>query len=159
TADGSATAADHDYNATSGDLHFGANENSKTISVAINGDTKAEANETFGAHLSAAPNRATISRGHCTGTIVNDDAAPVAGAATINAVMISEANNVSHLATFTATRSARSLHVALPISTADGSATAADRDYNATSGDLHFGANENSKTISVAINGDTKAEA
>ena len=47
TSNGTATVADGDYVAASNTLHFGANENTQTISVTINGDTKVEANETF----------------------------------------------------------------------------------------------------------------
>jgi hypothetical protein len=54
-------------------LHFGANENTKTISVTINGDTKVESNETFNVLLSNATNGATISDPQGVGTITNDD--------------------------------------------------------------------------------------
>ena len=70
------TVADNDYVAASSTLHFGANDNTKTISVTINGDTKVEANETFNVNLSGATNGATISDSLGVGTITNDDAAP-----------------------------------------------------------------------------------
>jgi hypothetical protein len=76
TSNGTATTADGDYAANSGTLHFGANVNTQTISVTINGDTKVEANETFNVALSNATNGATISDGQGVGTIVNDDTAP-----------------------------------------------------------------------------------
>ena len=75
TSDGTATVADSDYVAASNTLHFGANENTKTISVTINGDTKVEANETFNVVLSNATNGATISDSQGVGTITNDDGA------------------------------------------------------------------------------------
>src|SRR5262249_10589119 len=75
TSDGTATVADNDYVAASGTLQFGANENTKTISVTINGDTKVEANETFNVLLSNATNGATISDNQGVGTITNDDGA------------------------------------------------------------------------------------
>ena len=74
TSDGTATVADSDYVAASSTLHFGANENTQTISVTINGDTKVESNETFNVLLSNATNGATISDGQGVGTITNDDA-------------------------------------------------------------------------------------
>src|SRR5262249_20514631 len=120
---------------------------------------KAEANETFGVDLSAATNGATISRGHGTGSIINDDAALAAGSVVIEDVRIEEGRDGAQLATLTVTRTGGTGTVEGDYGTADGSATAADHDYNATFGDQHLGANENSKTISVAINGDTRAEA
>ena len=82
TSDGTATVADSDYVAASNTLHFGANQNTQTISVTINGDTKVEANETFNVVLSNATNGATISDSQGVGTITNDD-----GAATANLVV------------------------------------------------------------------------
>ncbi|MGJ4891370.1 FG-GAP-like repeat-containing protein [Bradyrhizobium sp. HKCCYLRH3099] len=78
TADGSATTADHDYVGKSGDLHFDAGVNSQTISVTINGDAKAEGDESFSVNLSAATNGAKIADAQGIGTIVNDDVAPPA---------------------------------------------------------------------------------
>ena len=76
TADGTATVSDNDYLASSGTLHFGANVNSQTISVTINGDTKPQANETFFVNLSGATNGASISDSQGVGTILNDDKFP-----------------------------------------------------------------------------------
>ena len=78
TSDGTATVADSDYVAASNTLHFGANQNTQTISVTINGDTKVEANETFNVDLSNATNGATISDSQGVGTITNDDGAATA---------------------------------------------------------------------------------
>ena len=75
TSNATATVADSDYVAASNTLHFGANENTQTISVTINGDTKVEANETFNVVLSNATNGATISDSQGVGTITNDDGA------------------------------------------------------------------------------------
>jgi subtilisin-like proprotein convertase family protein len=72
-ADGTATLADSDYGATSGTLSFGAGVNTQTISVAINGDTRVESDETLFVTLSGGTNGATISDSQGQGTIVNDD--------------------------------------------------------------------------------------
>jgi uncharacterized delta-60 repeat protein len=77
TSDNSATVADSDYVAKAGALHFDAGVNSQTISVTVNGDTKVEAHETFFVNLSGATNGATISHSQGTGTIFDDDGAPV----------------------------------------------------------------------------------
>ena len=159
TADGSATTADGDYVANSNTLQFAANETSKTFSVVINGDTKAEANETFNVNLSGATNGATISDAQGVGTISNDDAAAVAGSVAIGDVMISEGNSGTKVATFTVIRSGGTAAFNVNYATADGSATTADGDYVANSSTLQFAANETSKTFSVVINGDTKVEA
>jgi Calx-beta domain-containing protein/VCBS repeat protein len=73
TSDGSATVADGDYVAKTGELQFGANVNTQTISVTINADTKFETDETFFVSLSGATNGATISDNPGIGTILNDD--------------------------------------------------------------------------------------
>ena len=74
TADGTATAGS-DYTARSGTLTFAAGETSKTITVAVLGDTMVEANEAFTVALSGASG-ATIADGSAVGTITNDDVAP-----------------------------------------------------------------------------------
>jgi uncharacterized delta-60 repeat protein len=155
TADGSATTADNDYVATSGTLHFAAGVKSQAISVAINGDTKIESDETFSVNLSGATNGATISHGSAAGTITNDDAA---GSISINDVTISEGDSGSKFATFTVTRSGGTAAFDVNFATSDGSATTADNDYAANAGTLHFGDGVNTQEISVAINGDTKVE-
>ena len=71
TANGTATAG-QDYTAKTGTITFAAGETTKTIQIAINGDTAVEANETLTLTLSGATG-ATIADGLATGTIVNDD--------------------------------------------------------------------------------------
>ena len=77
TANSSATVADGDYVAKAGVLHFGANVNSQTISVTINGDTKVESDESFAVSLSAASNGASISDNIGIGAITDDDRTPI----------------------------------------------------------------------------------
>jgi hypothetical protein len=71
TADGTAQAS-HDYEAAAGTLTFAPGETSKTITVAVKGDTQVEAHETFFVNLSGAVN-AVIGDGQGLGTIFNDD--------------------------------------------------------------------------------------
>ena len=75
TVDQSATTADGDYTATSGDLTFGIGETSKTITVNVGGDTKAENDETMRVQLSNAVG-ASLTNSSATGTITNDDGTP-----------------------------------------------------------------------------------
>ena len=158
TADGSATVADGDYDATSGVLNFGAGINSQTVSVTLNGDTTFEPNETFFVDLTNASNGGTIVDAQGLGTITNDDGAPVVGDISIDDVTISEGDNGARIATFTVTRTGGTAAFAVNYATADGSATVADGDYDATSGVLNFGAGINSQTVSVTLNGDTTFE-
>ena len=83
----------------------------------------------------------------------------VAGSVSINDITITEGNSGTKVATFTVTRAAGTAAFDVSFATSDGTATIADNDYVTSSGILHFGANENTKTISVTINGDTKVEA
>ncbi len=77
TADGTATVADGDYAATSGQLSFAAGGAlSQQVSITVNGDTAAEANETLTlllSNLASTLGTATIADGSGTGTITNDD--------------------------------------------------------------------------------------
>jgi hypothetical protein len=71
TADGTAQAGG-DYEAAAGTLTFAPGETSKTITVAVKGDTRVEANESFFVNLSGAVN-AVIGDGQGLGTILDDD--------------------------------------------------------------------------------------
>ncbi len=72
TANGTATTADNDYVAQSGSLTFAPGQTSKTISIAVKGDKKNEATETFFLNLSSATN-ATILHAQGIGEILDDD--------------------------------------------------------------------------------------
>jgi len=72
TANGTATVADNDYQATSGTLTFNPGDLTKTVTVLVNGDQKFEADETVLVNLTS-PVNATISDNQGTGTILNDD--------------------------------------------------------------------------------------
>jgi serralysin len=156
TADGTATTTDGDYVAAASTLHFAANDTSKIVSITINGDAKVEGNENFTVALSNVTGGGTISDGSGTGIISNDD---VAGPVAISDVNIVEGNSGTQLAFFTVARTGGAAIFDVDYATADGTATAADSDYVAAAGTLHFAANETSKIVSIAINGDTKLEA
>ncbi|MBL1178951.1 beta strand repeat-containing protein, partial [Pantanalinema sp. GBBB05] len=85
TADGTATTADNDYIANAGTLIFNPGVTSQTITIAVNGDTTFEADETFQVNLSAATNGtlSTLTQ-MATGLIGNDDAIPVYTFSTAN---------------------------------------------------------------------------
>ncbi len=78
TADGTATLADADYNASSGTLSFnGVEGEERKIKVLVNGDKKLEANETFKVILSNIisnfDGRLTLESTEATATIKNND--------------------------------------------------------------------------------------
>jgi chitinase len=160
TADGTATAGS-DYTAKSGTLTFAAGETSKTISVAVKGDTVVEANEALALTLSSATG-ATIADGSAIGTIGNDDVAappPVLPSVSVSDAVRAEGNSGTGMLDFTVSLSqAATGPVTVQYGTADGTATAGS-DYTAKSGTLTFAAGETSKTISVTVKGDTAVEA
>ena len=154
TANGTATAVS-DYTEASGTLTFAPGSTSQTVTVSINGDTLVESNETFLVNLSNAAN-ATISTGQGTGTILNDDAAPLSLA--INDVSINEGNGGSVNATFTVTLSAASTStVTVNFATANDTAVSGS-DYSAASGTLTFAPGSTSQTVTVPVTGDTLVE-
>ncbi|MEQ8995976.1 MAG: glycoside hydrolase family 9 protein [Coleofasciculus sp. B1-GNL1-01] len=158
TDNGTATAGS-DYTAQSGTITFAAGETSKIISVDVNGDTTVESNETFNLNLSNASN-ATIADAQGVGTINNDDAdsTPVLPQFSINDVSVTEGDSGSKNATFTVSLSAASTEsISVDYGTSNDTATAGS-DYTAESGTLTFAAGETSKTISVAVTGDTTVE-
>ena len=150
TADAAATTADSDYVAASGTLTFAPGQTKQTITVAVNGDTKYEANETFTVNLSS-PAGANIATGKGTGTIQNDDKPPVLtiGNAT--------ATQQSGSAVVTVTLSPASGVTALvKYATASGTAKAG-LDFTATLGTLTFAPGQTTETIAVPILSDPTA--
>lgn len=154
TADSTATTADNDYVATSGTLIFAPGEITKTITVAVKGDTKVEPDETFLVNLTN-PVNATLTKAQGIGTIINDDLPSIA----ISNVSQAEGNTGTTPFNFTVSLSSPfSQTISVQYATADGTATVADNDYQATSGTLTFAPGEITKTVTVLIKGDTKIE-
>lgn len=159
TANGSAIAGS-DYTALSGSLTFSPGETSKTISVPILGDGVLESTESFAINLSQPrPEYATIADSQGIITILNDDVAPPLPRLSINDKSLVEGNDGSLSLVFTVSLSAASNQgVSVNYATADDSAIAGS-DYSARSGSLSFNPGETSKTIAVAVSGDTLVEA
>ncbi|MBE9226175.1 DUF4347 domain-containing protein [Phormidium sp. LEGE 05292] len=160
TQDGTATTADNDYTSNSGVLTFAAGETQKSISVAVNGDTKSEADETFEVKLSN-PTNATIADETGVGTIKNDDQLPaqLSAISISNAIAQNEGNGGTVTHTFEVSLSnASSQPITFDYSTSDGTATFADGDYNSSSGTLSFTPGETKKTIAITSLGDYKYE-
>src|SRR5258706_85230 len=132
TSNGTATAADNDYQPATSSIVISAGLTSDTIFVNVVGDTKSEANETFGVTLTGATNATLGAPASATGTILDDDALP---ALAIDDVSLAEGYSGTTAFTFTASLSAVSgPNVQVGYGTADGTATLADPDYAAASG-------------------------
>ncbi len=84
TADGTAMTANNDYvTATMNGVTITAGNTTAQINVTINGDTAVEMDETFLVNLTSISG-ATVAKSQGTGTIKNDDAAPVSPTATVS---------------------------------------------------------------------------
>jgi predicted outer membrane repeat protein len=157
TTDGTANAADSDYNSTPGIITFNPGETSKTLSIGVVvGDNKFETDETFSVNLSGATN-ATITDSLGVATIINDDSQPTIS---ISDVSVSEGNTgTTTNANFIVTLSNASYQqITVNYNTSDGTAQVGDSDYNSASGTITFNPGETSKVISIGVIGDNKAE-
>ncbi len=161
TVSGTATTADSDYVATSGSVVFGPNDTTKQITVLVNGDLKTEADESFLVVLTSAVNErgedieGVLPSG--TGTILNDDANP---SFSIDNVTQAEGNAGTSQFVFTVTKSNPTVFAtSVDYATQDGTAIAPS-DYTAIpTTTLNFAPNQNSRQVSVSVNGDTMGEA
>ena len=155
TSDDSAQTGNDDYVCTSGTLVIPAGSRIGQISVTILNDSKAEADEQLCIDLSNA-SRATISKSHGIGTIQNDDVPTLS----IDDVTLLEGNSGSRYFTFTVGMSGVNTYGAgVNYTTADGTAVAANGDYEAVSGTLSWApGNTSPKTLSVVIFGDATVE-
>jgi hypothetical protein len=152
TADGSATAGS-DYSAGSGDVTFAAGQTTRTITVAVLGDRLPEPTETFVVNITTSD--AFITKGQGVGTILDNE--PRIG---INDVSKKEGNGTgTTLFVFTVSLSAAyDQAVTFNYATADGTATTVDHDYQAKSGTVTFLPGETTKTITITVYCDKKAE-
>ena len=134
TADGTATAGS-DYVAQSGTLTFAPGVTTRTIAVAVSGDTTYEPDETFGVTLSS-PTAATVTTAVATGTIANDDSVPTIAIADASGPEGNSGTTPFALAVTLSNASAEPITVAY--ATSDATALAGS-DYQAQAGTLTFG--------------------
>ncbi len=157
TADGTATVANNDYQAIpSTVLTFLPGETTKTITVLVNGDPNAEANENFFVNLSGAVN-ATITDNQGLGTITSDDT-PLIGLsastysvgegdlrATITVNRLGDLSQPARVDYLTSDTSGLNLCSQI-------TGNASERcDYATVAGTLRFAAGETSKVINIPI--------
>ncbi len=148
-----AATAGSDFQAASGSLSFAAGETRKTISVVINGDSLVEENEYFSVNLSGASANAGFNDAHAVGVIVDDEPR-----VSINSVSVTEGNSGTTNAVFTVTLSAASDQPVTVVYTTTNGGAMAGTDFDAASGTLTFAPGQTSRTVSVAVKGDTRDE-
>lgn len=73
TADGTAETSDQEYLARTGTLTFAPGETTKTVSIAVNGDSSREAAEYFYLDPSGDSSNSLLTKNRVVGTILNDD--------------------------------------------------------------------------------------
>ncbi len=156
TADGTARAAAGDYVPRSGDLTFAPGDLTKTVTVAVNGDTLFELDETFFLDLSN-PTNAAVARGQGVATITNDDAPPSLSIG--DAPPIPEGNSGTRNATFTVSVTPVSgAPATVAYATSDGTALVSNNDYTPLTGTLTIPAGQALGTIGIPVKGDAVIE-
>jgi hypothetical protein len=146
-------AAPGDYAAQSGTLSFAPGTTTQTITIAVNGDLLDEANETFQVNLSG-PVNATLADAQGIGTITDDDPPMV----TINDVAQAEGDDGTTNMVFTVSLSSASgTPVTVQFTTANATAVSPG-DFAAQTGVLTFAPGETTRTITVAVRGETTQE-
>ena len=158
TGNGSAASGSDYMSVPLTSLTFAAGEWAKTVVVTVNGDTLAEGNETFVVKLSNAVG-AVIADNQAMGTIIDEEGMI---AAYIGDVAVLEGTSGTTTASFTVRLSSPpgvGQNVSVKYATANGTATSGS-DYVAVPvTTLPFGVGESSKMVTVAVNGDSLAEA
>lgn len=155
TVDGTARAGS-DYQSAMGVLTIPSGSMSGTIRIDIIGDNIIEDNETFFLQLFGA-DEGTIVDMSATATIINDDSEQ--GISISDSAVIE--GNTGRKSMFFTVRLAQpsSSFVTVHFATMNGTATTADRDYVATSGQVSIRPGRQSATIAIPILGDRKVEA
>ena len=140
-------------------ITFAAGEATKSVAVAVKGDTADESNETFHLVLTN-PVGASIDDQEGIATIADDEGAPQAAPTTyvtIDDVAVGEGSGAGTSAVLTLTRTGdvsgtSSVHV----DTADAGATSAD--YSPVSTTVSFAAGQTARTVTIPVTGDAVPE-
>lgn len=152
TQDLTATS-NEDYQLILKNIFFNDGETTKNILILVNSDYRVEPDETFNVNLTE-PANVNLGNNQTVVTIINDDAG---GIIQFSAPSVSVSEN-GNTAQITVSRTGgNASDVVVGYSTIDGTARAG-ADYQTTTGNLIFGANETSKTISVPIINDALNE-
>ena len=144
TDDGTAVQG-RDYGAVVGEMRFPAGETRRVVGVAVTDDTVDEPDlETFTLTLSS-PENATLATATATGSIRDDDVAPVVSAEDTTA-----AETGGEMVFSVGLTSRTESTVTVDYETVDVSATAGS-DYLSTSGTLTFAPGETAKSVAVTL--------
>lgn len=154
TEDGSAKSGS-DYQGVSGSLVIPAGEVSGTVRINIIGDSIIEDNETFYLRLYAAE-QAILNDDAALATIINDDSEQGI-AISDSAVLEGNSGRKSIYFTVSLQQPSKSF-ITIHYATRNNTATTADRDYVAVSGQVSIRPGATSATIAVPVLGDRKAE-
>ena len=151
TDDGTAVQG-RDYGAVVGEMRFPAGETRRVVGVAVTDDTVDEPDlETFTLTLSS-PENATLATATATGSIRDDDVAPVVSAEDTTA-----AETGGEMVFSVGLTSRTESTVTVDYETVDVTATA-ESDYLSTSGTLTFAPGETAKSVAVTLLQDTVEE-
>ncbi|MEP6849461.1 MAG: Calx-beta domain-containing protein [Acidobacteriota bacterium] len=155
TSNGTATAG-QDYTTASGTLSWANGDTTaKTFTIPITSDAIDEPNETVNLTLTSPTNGAGLLTPTSVVTIVDDDNPPTIS---VSDVLLPEGNQGTTNFTFNVTLSAPSGQtVVVDYSTANGTATTGI-DYAFNADTLVFNPGQTTKTVTIAVNGDTLSE-
>ncbi|HWC32128.1 MAG TPA: Calx-beta domain-containing protein, partial [Actinomycetota bacterium] len=161
TADGTATAGS-DYTAASGTLTIPAGQTSRTLAIAVTGDTVDETDEPFFVNMGS-PTGATVADGQGQGTITDDDEPPPSTAPELSigdaSVLEGPPGTKTALRLTVTLSSPQPTNVTFSYASVDHTATAASGDYVAKSGTGTIVAGATTTTLRVDVRGDAIDEA
>ena len=156
SAESGDTAGSGDFTAANGGLTFTAGETEKTVTVATTGDPLDEENETFTVRLTNATNATLPDPPTATGTIDDDDSAPVLSVTDALATE-GQAVTLSFEVRLTAA-SGREVTVDAATAVEGGDTAVSGTDFTAVTTTLTFTAGETAKTVRVSTTEDTLDE-
>ena len=160
--EGNTATAGVDYEAASGTITFAPGETEKTIGVTVLGDTEDEDDETLTLRWTTWDGAAVLLVSYtATGTIVDDDDTDVRPYLGLNSPSAVEGDAGATTLTFTATldrTSPLAINASYQVLSEGGNTATAGTDYTPTNGTLTFAPGETSKTVDVAVLGDTEDE-
>lgn len=149
--------AGSDYTALASTLlTFVPGETSKTITVAVTGDTTVEANESFFVNLTNAAG-ATIADNQGKGTITNDEATVTPNITIYDATIVEGFGNPNQALIVVGLDTASLLPVTVNYATSNATAIAGS-DYTASTGTITFNPGVTTQTIAVPILNDSVNE-
>ncbi len=158
TADGNATVADGDYQALTTVLSFQPGENSKTVSIVVNGDDRPEDTEAFVVHLSNASPGVIIRHASGLVDIETDDRLAPRYVDLPDGKLWLEADGQDRSVPVTLDSPATE-RLTVDVQTVDATATAGGGDYAALSETLVFESGEQTKYITLRGLADDEVEA